>query len=405
MGVRSRAYSGRKRFGIQGERSIPGPGEYSVMFFTSVFNSHKDDTRQGAGRILRLFLALCLCILISGGANRAMAADPDAVSIAKQHTYSGGKFVRSGKKLVYRINGTQLKDTWAWIGGRAYHFDASGYVQTGSFTWKGYSYLADSRGSLQTDVLCRSKAGSRFYKKSGAMAKNEWIIYKGRQYYMNARGFIARNTWVGDYYVGSNGLKKRNCWVGRQYLDAAGLRAENATEKTVRSTAADKDIKKGSKLIIVGASRVVQMGVAVTGDEAATYIARYGAGYSWFSGTGMTALTAYLRVYPKSKVVIQLGNNDLGNFSRYEALYRNLIKEYPDASFYFMDALPSANKSKNAQRQAFNAKLKAAFPSQYIGGYDYMARMKVGYRSKKDKEHYNKATYRKIYKYIVSKIR
>jgi hypothetical protein len=242
-------------------------------------------------------------------------------------------------------------------------------------------------------------------KKSGAMAKNEWIIYKGRQYYMNARGFIARNTWVGDYYVGSNGLKKRNCWVGRQYLDAAGLRAENATEKTVRSTAADKDIKKGSKLIIVGASRVVQMGVAVTGDEAATYIARYGAGYSWFSGTGMTALTAYLRVYPKSKVVIQLGNNDLGNFSRYEALYRNLIKEYPDASFYFMDALPSANKSKNAQRQAFNAKLKAAFPSQYIGGYDYMARMKVGYRSKKDKEHYNKATYRKIYKYIVSKIR
>ncbi|MCR5161168.1 MAG: hypothetical protein K6C06_05295 [Lachnospiraceae bacterium] len=333
------------------------------------------------------------------------ASDPDAVSIARENTYSGGKFVKSGKNLIYRIGGTQLKDTWAWIGGNAYRFNASGYVQKGSFTWNGFSYLADSRGRLYVNVLCKSKAGSSFYKKTGARAKNEWIVYKGREYYMNARGYLARNTWVGDFYVGSNGLKKRNCWVGRQYLDSNGLRAEKATEKTVRSTATEKEIKNGSKLIIVGASRVVQMGVAVTGDGAAVYIARYGAGYSWFASTGMTALTGYLKVYPKSKVVIQLGNNDMENFSRYASAYRRLIDEYPDASFYFMDALPSANKSKNAKRQAFNAKLKAAFSKQYIGGYDYLSKIRIGYKSKKDKEHYNKATYKKIYRYITSKIR
>ena len=376
------------------------------MFLTDILHIHKEHLRRSTVRTLRLFFVVCLCLFAAGGLNRAMAAaDPDAVSIAKEHTYSGGKFVKSGKNLVYRIGSTQLKDTWAWIGGSVYRFNASGFVQKGSFTWNGFSYLADSRGRLQINVLCKSKAGSSFYKKTGAKAVNEWITCKGRQYYMNARGYLARNTWVGDFYVGSNGLKKRNCWVGRNYLDANGLRSEKATEKTVRSTATEKEIQKGGKLIIVGASRVVQMGVAVTGDEAAVYIARYGAGYSWFASTGMTALTGYLKVYPKSKVVIQLGNNDLENFSRYASAYRRLIEEYPDASFYFMDALPSAKKSKNAQRQAFNAKLKAAFPKEYIGGYDYLARTKIVYKSKKDKEHYGKATNRKIYKYITSKIK
>ena len=376
------------------------------MFFTCVSEIHKDHSRRSVGRTLRLFLVVCLCILAAGGMNRALAAaEPDAVSIAKENTYSGGKFVKSGKKLIYKVNGVQLKDTWAWIGGNAYHFNASGHVQTGSFTWNGYTYLADSRGRLQVNVLCKSKAGTSFYKKTGAKAKNEWITYKGKQYYMNARGFLARNTWVGDFYVGSNGLKKRNCWVGRHYLDSNGLRSEKANEKTVRNTATEKEIQKGSKLIIVGASRVVQMGIAVTGDESAIYIARYGAGYSWFASTGMTALTGYLDVYPKSKVVIQLGNNDMEHFSRYASLYRRLIEDYPDASFYFMDTLPSAKKSRNTQRQAFNAKLKAAFPQQYIGGYDYLSRIKIGYKSKQDKEHYNKTTYKKIYRYIMSKIK
>ena len=81
------------------------------------------------------------------------------------------------------------------------------------------------------------------------------------------------------------------------------------------------------------------------------------------------------------------------------------MKKYSGAKFYFMDALPSAKKAKNTQRQAFNAKLKAAFPSQYIGGYEYLTKIKIGYKSKTDKEHYNKATYKKIYKYILSKIK
>ena len=376
------------------------------MTSTSISNISNTQIGRRFGKIFRLFLMLCVCLFAAGGMNRAMAAaDPDAVSIAKDNPYSGGKFVKSGKKLAYRIDGTLLKDTWAWINGNAYRFNESGYVQTGSFTWKGVSYLADSRGRLQINVLCKSKSGTSFYKKTGAKTKNEWILYKGKEYYMNARGILARNTWVGDYYVGSNGLKKRNCWVGKRYLDASGLRSDKATEKTVRSAATEKELKKGGKLIIVGASRVVQMGMAVPGDASTIYIGRYGGGYSWFSSTGAKALKAYLSVYPRSKVVIQLGNNDLMNFSRYASLYRRLMKEHPDTSFYFMDVLPSAKKGKNTQRQAFNAKLKAAFPSQCIGGYEYLTKIKIGYKSKTDKEHYNKATYKKIYKYILGKIK
>ena len=69
-----------------------------------------------------------------------------------------------------------------------------------------------------------------------------------------------------------------------------------------------------------------------------------------------------------------------------------------------MDALPGKRGSlKNELREQFNQKLKEEFPEQYIGGYDYMMRSGYNYRSETNTAHYDDATYRKIYKYILKK--
>ena len=80
-------------------------------------------------RLYMLFAVALICLFLGG--TGAQAAN--VVSSAKKNTVSGGTFVKTQKGIRYRkAGGTYLKNTWAQIGGKIYHFQKNSYVSCGS---------------------------------------------------------------------------------------------------------------------------------------------------------------------------------------------------------------------------------------------------------------------------------
>ena len=339
-------------------------------------------------RIIVLFLAVFF--ILSGMSFSAQAEDETGgvVAVALQHRVSGGKWVKNLNGLRYKKkSGAYIKNSWVMIGGAVYYFDSKGYVKTGSFTYKGSRYRADTKGKLYINKLFRIGSKTYCYGEDGARVFARWKTIGGKTYYFNRSGAMVKNSWVGNRYVGSNGALVKNRTIQGRTINSEGL---------------VEDISRKDKYIFVGASRIVDMSVAVN-SSTTVFIAQAGEGYKWLKRTAYPQLKSYLNKHPKCKVVFNLGNNDIKNLSLYISFYKKIIREYPKVSFYFLDALPGdgASAVKNVKRQIFNNKMKAVFGKRCIGGYDYL--MRSGF-STVDGIHYNKQTSQKIYRYVINKI-
>ena len=72
-----------------------------------------------------------------------------------------------------------------------------------------------------------------YLKEDGQRAENGWLTVAGKDYYFDANGILATNTWVNQYYVNANGAKAKDQWLFDQegqswlYLKADGQRAKN----------------------------------------------------------------------------------------------------------------------------------------------------------------------------------
>ena len=137
------------------------------------------------------------------------------------------------------------------------------------------------------------------------------------------------------------------------------------------------------------------------------YIGKVGMGYDWLAASAVEELKTVLMRYPKSKVVLRMGINDLGNISAYIALYKELMNQYPNASFYTESVTPvdetlgrqNGYSVTNKQILQFNVRLKAAFPQNYISSYNYVVKNKG---KTVDGIHYMPDTYRMIYRFLDS---
>ena len=326
---------------------------------------------------------------------RISASDPQVLSLAKKQTPGNGKLVTSKGKTFWRFkNGKRLKNSWVWYHGKAYRMNSKGYAMTGMHSYKGFHYCFDSAGRLIVKKLFRYKQKTYYACKTGALVTGAWVKIRGAFHYFRNNASMAVNTKI-------DGLR----------LDSRGRIDSDKGAKPVRTGVFKPDGKK-QMLIIVGASRVRQMAQAVTTDRNVIYIAHPGKGLDWFKNRAFRKLRRYLKKYPKSKVVIQLGNNDIkkntpdGRIDDYIQTYKSLISKWPKAKFYFMDILPSADESNQKKVEAsiqFNRMIALTFPGQYIGGRDYM--LNNGFRCSYNLSHYSDNTSRDIYNFILRKIR
>jgi len=169
-----------------------------------------------------------------------------------------------------------------------------------------------------------------------------------------------------------------------------------------------KTLEKGMKtnpigVIFVGDSRTCQMHDAV-GDTGAVFIAEYAQGYKWFTENALARIDAL--VVPGTKVVINLGVNDLNNIEQYINTVNNWTYVWTQrgATVYYATVNPIwDNEIKtNAQVNAFNQRLIAGLKGVRIIDTNTFLTMS-GYKLV-DNWHYDAATYAKIYYYLLSQL-
>ena len=141
-----------------------------------------------------------------------------------------------------RANGSFAKAEWEQVGETWYHFDASGYMQTGWLNLDGTWYYLNDDGSMAKDTWIgtyyvdasgawiiegwqENSYGWWYQRANGTYPHNEWEIINGTWYhfdesgymqtgwlnldgtwyYLNADGSMAADTYVDGYYLGSDG--------------------------------------------------------------------------------------------------------------------------------------------------------------------------------------------------------
>lgn len=360
---------------------------------------------------IRISLLVFLCFLcLGGGTLRTEAASFNLVKQVSAKTPIKGKWVKTDKGYRYRYthNGKYARSVWLPIKKRIYYFNSKSYRVTGLKKYKGKKYYLNSRGALTSGWQTIGKKTYYFSARTGA-ALTGWQTIQKVRYYFNENGVQQKNCWVGDYYVGQDGTLVRDTMVDGYYVDENGKRTVVHFE--------DGDPKEEtSQYIFVGDSRTVGMKNTVGGNH--VYIGKVGEGYQWFSTKGIRTLKKALKAAPQSKVIINLGVNDLGNISSYIAYYQNLIVQYPGARFYFMSVNPIEAKLAKARGynttavnnntiKAFNASLQAAFPGAYLDCYTYLMTQNLIRNVKAgagtvDGIHYTAAVYQAIYNFAIA---
>ncbi len=351
------------------------------------------DGKRKKKRIKGFLLILMMLVFTMGfsAAAQAKVIDPQVVKTASQNKISKGKWVKKGKKLRYKKkNKKYVKSQWCMIGKDVYYFDAKGYVKTGMFSYKGCYYYADSKGRIYRNRLLKKAGKVYYFGNTGARAKAKWQKLGGKMYYFNREGVMVTSSWVGNKYVGKDGAKVFNKTVKGRKIDKSGE---------------IKKLAKTDTCIFAGASRVIDISVSVKGTGT-VFLAKDGAGYSWLKNTGMSQIKKYLKKNSKCTVIFMLGNNDPSKANQYIKYYRNLMKKYPKASFYFVNALPrSYEQTKvNQSRVKFNQKMTAAFGSRCISAEEYL-KSKGRLYDMVDGTHYYARTSRLLYQYIMQQIK
>ena len=103
-------------------------------------------------------------------------------------------------------------------------------------------------------------------------------------------------------------------------------------------------------------------------------------------------------------MILNLGVNDITEADAYISYYKQLFDSYPVTDFHIMSVNPVTDDCSTVTNEAidaFNQKLKAAFPEQYLDVYNYLL---TGDFSTVDGLHYTDSTYLSIHYYVVSRL-
>lgn len=355
------------------------------------------------GRIVLFLLALLFAF--GGTAEAKEASGFNLLSVVSENTPAEAaqgtwKTTKKGRRYRYK-DGTQPRNVWLKLAGRYYYFNQKGYVRTGLVRYKGASYYLSERSRWKGQLLTglhKIKGKSYYFSpNTGKMITGWKRLGKSRFYFSPKTGAMVTNRWVKKRYLLSDGKMAVNRWIGRKYVGGNGypVSGKKAPKKSGNAKA---------RLIILGDCRTEAMQDAGIGN--AIYIGKVAMGYSWLVSTAGPMLESYLSRYPESTVVFNFGLNDyLYQQENYLRYYRNFLAGHPKADIYMMSVNPvsgvGAYNVCNATIAPFNAAIKKAFPEHYLDCYSYL--LKAGYYAG-DGQHYDVATYKKIYRYIVKTV-
>ncbi len=384
-------YGGNSMSGtnVQKNSSVPCRSEWAafflIIFITGLLFAFTGQAAEGG------------TVLQSTG-----SADTNVLELAARNRMDDAEIVDTGHGFICVRDGKSIRPRTGWfmIGKQIYYCRRDRYVHTGAFSWNGKTYRAKWNGRLYVNSWYYGSTKTCYYGEDGVLVTKSWKKINGKRYYFDRTGNLLKNAWADRYYVDSNGVLVQGLKRSR---NTGSLRRDEMAGTGIHNGYV---ISKKQKLIISGASRVVQMFEVNGIGKDVVKVAKGAQKYRWFRTYALHVIRAWLDIYPNSIVVLQFGHNDLnktpdGNFEYYRKQYAALIRDYPDAKIWVMDSLPR-DQSKfaafNRRSIRFNRKMKAAFPDNYLGGYDFM--VSQGFETY-DGIHYSRDTYRMIYQYIL----
>ena len=120
------------------------------------------------------------------------------------HSQYFGSWIQSNGRWWFKHNdGSYTSNGWEKINRTWYHFDGSGWMQTG-WVKDGSWYYLDGSGAMKTGWL--KDNGSWYYLDSSGAMKIGWMKVSGKWYYAYSSGALAINTTTPDgYRVNYNG--------------------------------------------------------------------------------------------------------------------------------------------------------------------------------------------------------
>ena len=120
------------------------------------------------------------------------------------HSQYFGSWIQSNGRWWFKHNdGSYTSNGWEKINRTWYHFDGSGWMQTG-WVKDGSWYCLDGSGAMKTGWL--KDNGSWYYLDSSGAMKTGWMKVSGKWYYAYSSGALAINTTTPDgYRVNYNG--------------------------------------------------------------------------------------------------------------------------------------------------------------------------------------------------------
>lgn len=174
---------------------------------------------------------------------------------------------------------------------------------------------------------------------------------------------------------------RRGKWIDGCYFNKRGQKMASLEEADRAALPVIAGIRQ-KKILYIGSSRTAQMRREINDPEVLFYGCG-GSGFRWFFVQLLTGekgrvrepaylvIRAFLTVHPQGCVIIDMGGNDLHNIEAYVGFYRDLLKRYPRATFYFQGILPrETGDPSNIKRRNFNLRMAEEFPRQAINLYD-----------------------------------
>ena len=150
------------------------------------------------------------------------------INVSDTADAASGKWKQNGKKWSYSYSdGTSPKNKWEKIDGKWYHFDKSGYRQTGWQTLAGKTYYFNAQGVMQ--IGWRTYSGNKYYFNGQGVMQIGWRTYSGKKYYFNGQG-VMQTGWRTingkKYYFNGQGVMQTGwrTYSGKKYyFNAQGV--------------------------------------------------------------------------------------------------------------------------------------------------------------------------------------
>lgn len=103
------------------------------------------------------------------------------------------------------------------------------------------------------------------------------------------------------------------------------------------------------------------------------FIAKDSQGHSWLTQTAIPSLKSSLKNQAGEVVIFGLGVNDIAKIDKYIDTYKSLMNQYPNVKFVITSITPVYDPKtiyvKNSQIESFNAKMRSAFPNNFVDVY------------------------------------